>query len=173
MALFPSHQFGKVRDRSDRTAEKKSKEIHTTPRLVEIPASRTARGPGGPVTQQGGGRTHHTSTVRQPTRTHMRHTLPELHTVHQITTPFWLTRTNANAHQRSPSNRISTEGKTPPTPGRPEGGPRYANDRPAGDSCCQIAPAREGEAGKSKNTTTTMKEEARPGPRKKPIPRSV
>lgn len=165
-SCFPSHQFGKVRDRSDRTTEKRKdrekKESHTSPWPGKIPASRTARGPGGPVTQQGGGRTHHTSTVHQPTRIHMRHTTP------RPPHPPWASRAH-KCTSASPSNRISTEGRRPPTPGRREGGVRFANDRHAGAPAVRSLPHAKGRREKAK-THNHHREEGGVGATKQKTP---
>lgn len=109
MFLFPSHQFGKVRDRSDRTAEKKENRIFGSPKAWKHPSFPHPSRPGW-ACYTAGRRTdapHHTSTVHQPTRTHLRHT----HT-HTPPHPSGLTRTNA--HQ----------------PAHPTGSPRRAYNLP-------------------------------------------
>lgn len=83
MFLFPSHQFGKVRDRSDRTAEKKENHIFGSPKAWKHPSFPHPSRPGW-ACYTAGRRTdapHHTSTVHQPTRTHLRHTHTHHHTL--------------------------------------------------------------------------------------------
>lgn len=117
---LPSHQFGKVRDKSDRTAKKEKKKKARTlhPRAWKQPQLPPARRGAGWACYTAGRRTHasHVNGAPTHTQTYETHTHTPTHTctiyldylvhthiyTHAHTTPsfsLWLTR--ATAHQPS------------------------------------------------------------------------
>lgn len=155
---------------------RKKKEIHTTP-----PSPKAWKDPSFPHRARAGwacytaGRRTHASHVNgAPTHTHTYETHMHAHThahnqncIH-VATPPHPSGSRAQMHISEPHPTGSPRSaRHLPHQGRPEGGPRFANDRPAGAQLLlsDRSRTRRERAGKSKNTTTTTSGK-RQGPQK-------